>query len=71
MINTERTPDMIPEFSLEYIGSTPYLVPYGQAVSCGAKAVKLNPTGAVMWESYVMPYPHALVTSVLIRCPWI
>ncbi len=50
MINTERTPDMIPEFSLEYIGSTPYLVPYGQAVSCGAKAVKLNPTGAVMWE---------------------
>ena len=41
---------MIPEFSLEYIDGTPYLVPYGQAVSCGAKAVKLNSTGAVMWQ---------------------
>lgn len=50
LLTIERTSDMIPEFSLEYIDGTPYLVPYGQAVSCGAKAVKLNSTGAVMWQ---------------------
>lgn len=41
---------MIPEFSLEYIDNIPYLIPYGQAVSCGTKAIKLNPAGAVMWQ---------------------
>ncbi len=37
-------------FSLEFIDKTPYLVPFGQAVSCAARSIKLNPTGAVMWQ---------------------
>jgi hypothetical protein len=37
-------------FSLEFINKIPYLIPFGQAVSCGARAVRLNPTGAVMWQ---------------------
>lgn len=40
-------------YRLEYINDTPYLVPFGQVLSCGAKAVRLNSTSAVMWNRLI------------------
>lgn len=47
------------EYSLEYIDNIPYLVPFGQAVSRFGKPVKLNETGAVMWQKLAAAISHA------------
>lgn len=37
-------------YSLTTFGDIHYLIPFGQAVSCQGRAVKLNNTGVIMWN---------------------